>query len=68
MKKDYTPDEWDSGDWEDFEEPERKHSSRKLRYAFAGLLLFFMWLVRREKNNEEVEPDDDDVEIEESEE
>ena len=60
MKNELNPDEWVNEEWEDFEEPERKHSSRKLRYAFAGLLLFFMWLVKRDKKNAEIVADDDD--------
>lgn len=72
MNNDFDPNDWENEDWDEYDEyevPERRRSSRKLRYAFAGLLIFFMWLVKRDKKNAAIDADfdvdEDEVEIEE---
>ena len=53
---DWPNDDWDDefeDDWDDDDDYERNRSSRKIRYLFAGLLLFFMWLVYRDKKKAE---------------
>lgn len=56
MSRDFIPaDEWDE-DYDDYDDDcddcccRRNHSTRKCRYIFAGLLIFFMWLVKRDKD------------------
>lgn len=51
--EDYDEEDDEEYDYWDEYYDRKKRSGRKVRYAFAGIMVFFMWLVHRDKKNEE---------------